>query len=206
MAFKKWFGRRKHKKEIILDTQEQDRLDGPSDEPEEKVNLEKEHVDLKNKMLRLDYIQRLYEGIKEAKRQCQDIKVEYGQVTSYLKDIQLMDQAPEEDKAALYETAKAIVELTKERESLKRRKYKFTDAQKQAMENFEPKVEKDLGNLKEYEDYQMKIQHDMRHLESEKRLLLTDKRDIVRRQSTLRLVSKVLGFMLALFGVLLMTI
>lgn len=41
MAFKKWFGRRKHKKEIILDTQEQDRLDGPSDEPEEKVNLEK---------------------------------------------------------------------------------------------------------------------------------------------------------------------
>ena len=206
MAFKKWFGRRKHKKEIILDTQEQDRLDGPSDEPEEKVNLEKEHVDLKNKMLRLDYIQRLYEGIKEAKRQCQDIKVEYGQVTSYLKDIQLMDQAPEEDKAALYETAKAIVELTKERESLKRRKYKFTDAQKQAMENFEPKVEKDLGNLKEYEDYQMKIQHDMRHLESEKRLLLTDKRDIVRRQSTLRLVSKVLGFMLALFGVLLLTI
>ena len=33
----------------------------------EKVDLEKISVDLNNKMLRLDYIQRLYEGIREAK-------------------------------------------------------------------------------------------------------------------------------------------
>ncbi len=178
----------------------------PKEPVEEKIVLEKENVDLNNKTLRLDYIRRLYEGILEAKHQCEVIKSEYGQVTSYLKDIQLMDQALEEDKALLKETAGVITELTKERESRKRHKYKFTDAQKLALENFEGKVSTDLANLKEYEDYQIKIKHDMRQLDSEKRLLLTDKRDIVRRQSTLQLVSKVLSFLLAMFGVLLVTI
>ncbi len=48
----------------------------------EQIKLEKEKVDLTNKSIRLDYIQRLYDGIREAKRQCGEIKVEYGQVTS----------------------------------------------------------------------------------------------------------------------------
>ena len=172
----------------------------------EQIKLEKEKVDLTNKPIRLDYIQRLYDGIREAKRQSEEIKAEYGQVTSYLKDIQLMDQALEEEKKVLKDTASAIVELTAEREKRKGRRYKFTDSQRAAMENFEPKVEDDISKLKEFEDYQIKIKHDMRQLDGEKRMLLRDKRDIIRKQSTLQLVSKVLGFMLALFGILLVTI
>lgn len=173
---------------------------------EETVKLEKENVDLTNKILRLDYVQRLYEGVREARRQCEEIKSEYGQVTSYLKDIQLMDQALEEEKEVLEETAGAIVELTKERERLRGKRYKFTDAQKTAMENYESKTAEDIVKLKEFEDYQIKIKNDMRQLDSEKRMLLGDKRDIVRRQSTLRLVSKVLSGLLAMFGILLVTI
>ena len=200
----KWFGRRRQNKEPVSNVEAD--FEKESEEVEEKVVLEKINVDLKNKVLRLDYIQRLYEGIKEAKRQNEDIKIEYGQVTSHLKDIQLIDQAQEEDKALLLETARSIVELTKEREERKRRKFKFTNEQKMALENFEPKVAEDLAHLKEYEDYQIKIKHDLRQLDSEKKLLLTDKRDIVRRQSTLQLVSKVLGFLLVMFGVLLLAV
>lgn len=200
----KWFGRRRQ--ETQLQIEEEVGSESKSVQVEEKVELEKINVDLKNKILRLDYIQRLYEGIKEAKRQNEDIKAEYGQVTSHLKDIQLIDQASEEDKALLLDTARSIVELTNERENRKRRKFKFTSEQKMALENFEPKVSEDLAHLKEYEDYQIKIKHDLRQLDSEKKLLLTDKRDIIRRQSTLRLVSKVLGFLLVMFGVLLLTV
>ena len=174
--------------------------------PQETITLEKENVDLTNKTLRQDYIRRLYEGIQEAKRQCEEIKAEYGQVTSYLKDIQLMDQAPEEEKAVLNETAGAILELMKERERLKGKRYKFTDAQKTAMENYESKAAGDIEKLKEYEEYQIKIKHDLRQLDSEKRLLFGDKREIVRKQNTLRLVSKALGAILAMFGVLFVTI
>lgn len=223
MAFR-LFGRKKREKEKETETErvipgetpvemreeewgeESGKSEAQEEIPGEKIVLEKENVDLTNKTLRLDYIQRLYEGIKEAKRQCEEIKVEYGQVTSHLKDIQLMDQALPEEKEVLLETAGTIVELTKERENLKRKKYKFNDAQKIAMENFEPKAATDLANLKNYEEYQIKIKHDMRQLDSEKRLLLSDKRDIVRKQGTLRLVSKVLGVLLAMFGVLLLTI
>lgn len=206
------FGKRRKKEHDIPEEEGADRereyadADGPVDLSKEKVVLEKISVDLNNKMLRLDYIKRLYEGIREAKRQCGDIKAEYGQVTSYLKDIQLIDQAQPEEKSALLEAAKAIVELTRERESLKQRKYKFNDAQKAAMEHFEPKVAKDVSNLKGYEDYQIRVKHDMRQLDSEKRILLGEKRDIIRRQGTLRLVSKVLGGMLAMFGILILTI
>lgn len=176
------------------------------DKPEDKIELEKENVDLTNKVLRLDYIQRLYEGIREAKRQCEEIKAEYGQVTSYLKDIQLMDQAPEEEKSVLCETAAAIVELMKERERLKGQRYKFTDAQKTAMENFEASVAADIEKLKEFEEYQIKVKHDMRQLDSERRLLFSDKREIIKKQNTLQLVSKALGVIVAMFGVLLITI
>lgn len=189
--------------------QESERLDENVQEVTEavpEVKIEKQNVDLTNRTLRLEYVQRLYDGIREAKRQCNEIKGEYGQVTSYLKDIQLMDQAQEDQKKVLLETAEAIVELTSERESLRGRKYKFTDAQKTAMENFETSAFKDIEKLKGFEDYQIKIKNDMRQLEAEKGMLIGDKHDIIRKQSTLRLVSKVLGFILAMFGVLLVTI
>ncbi len=194
-----WFRKRKRVAE------EENILENAEEQKEETLVLEKENVDLTNKTLRLDYIRRLYDGIREAKRQCEDIKAEYAQVTSYLKDIQLMDQALPEERAVMEEAAKAIVELTEEREKLRHRKYKFTDAQKMAMENFEHKVATDIQNLKEYEDYQIKIKNDLRQLDSEKKLLLSDKSDIIRSQNTLRLVSKVLGFIFAMFGVLLLT-
>ena len=59
------------------------------------VQVEKEKIDVRDDHARVAYLQRLNEAIVEAKRQCEDIKFEYGQVTSYLKDIQLLDQAPD---------------------------------------------------------------------------------------------------------------
>ncbi len=194
-----WFRRKKVEQEKSVQ-------ESTEELQEEKIVLEKENVDLTNKTLRLDYIQRLYDGIRDAKRQCEDIKAEYAQVTSYLKDIQLMDQALPEERAILEEAASAIVELTQEREKLRNRKYKFTDAQKTAMENFEHKAAGDIKKLKEYEDYQIKVKNDLRQLDSEKKLLLSDKADIIRSQNTLRLVSKVLGSILAMFGILILTV
>ena len=65
---------------------------------QEMVRVEKEKVDLRNDKERIAYLEHLCENIKEAKKQCEDIKFEYGQVTSYLKDIQLIDRAPKESR------------------------------------------------------------------------------------------------------------
>ena len=66
-------------------------------------------------------MEHLCENIKEAKKQCEDIKFEYGQVTSYLKDIQLIDRAPKKEQEKLLAAAKQIVELTKERKRARSR-------------------------------------------------------------------------------------
>ena len=166
----------------------------------EPVKVEMEKVDLHNDKARLDYLGRLYEGIQEAKRQCEDIKFEYGQVTSYLKDIQLIDQAPEEEKTKLLAAAQLIQELMKERKKLQKKEYKFTDGQRRAMENYEEIVEKDIQKLLEYEDFQMKIKHDMRQLSGEKNLLLADKKDIIRRQRMLKTIGKTLVALLIATG------
>lgn len=104
------------------------------------IRVEKEKIDVKDSRARIAYLERLYEAIQEAKRQCEGIKFEYGQVTSYLKDIQLIDQAPEEEKETLLTAANTIVELTRERKKLQKREYKFSDAQRRALENNENTV------------------------------------------------------------------
>lgn len=169
----------------------------------EPVRVEKEKVDFRNDKARLDYLGRLYEGIREARKQCEDIKFEYGQVTSYLKDIQLLDQAPEEEKEKLLSAAQLILELTKERQKLQRHEYKFTDGQRRAMENYEETVTKDIGKLQEHEDFQMKVKNDLRRLEGEKNLLLADKRDIIRRQRMLKTAGKCLAALLIAAGAML---
>ncbi len=169
----------------------------------EPITVEKEKVDISNDASRIAYLQRLHENILEGKRQCESIKFEYGQVTSYLKDIQLIDQAPEEEKQELYGAAYRIVELTEERLRLQKQTYKMTDAQKRAMENYEHLVEQDIRKLLEYEDYQVKIKHDLRQLESEKNLLLADKRDIIRGQKTLKSIGKALTGILVAIGAML---
>ena len=85
------------------------------------VRVEKEKVDLRNDKERIAYLEHLCENIKEAKKQCEDIKFEYGQVTSYLKDIQLIDRAPkEEQEKLLEEIAELKVPLTEVQEDLKK--------------------------------------------------------------------------------------
>jgi len=166
----------------------------------EPVKVEKEKVDLRDDKSRLAYLERLHEGIIEAKKQCEDIKFEYGQVTSYLKDIQLIDQAPDEEKEKMLAAARQVLELTKERQKLQKREYKFTDGQRRALENYEDIVAGDIQKLLEYEDFQMKIKNDLRQLSSEKNLLLADKKDIIRRQRILKTVGKCLMALLIATG------
>lgn len=202
------FGRFRRKKIESKEPEylQEDKVEEIQNSLEEETKSEKENVDLTDRKQRILYIQRLYEGIQEARHQTDLIKDEYGEVTSQLKDIQLMDQAMEEDKGILMETATAIDQLLKEREFLKKRRYKFNDAQRQAMDNFEDSAAQDVKKLKEFEEYQIKIKHDLRQLESEKQLLKSDKREIVQKQSTLRIVSKILSGILLVFGLLMLTI
>lgn len=169
----------------------------------QQIKVEKEHVDIRDSQARVAYIERLYGAIQDTKKQCDDIKFEYGRVTSYLKDIQLIDQAPESEKETLVTAARRILDLTRERKKLQKKEYKFTDAQRRALENYEDTAHRDTRKLKEYEEFQIKIKNDLRQLEGEKNLLLADKKDIIQRQSLLKVVGKCLTALLVAVGCML---
>ncbi|MBO6107987.1 MAG: hypothetical protein J6P16_01125 [Eubacterium sp.] len=167
----------------------------------DKLYFEKENVDLGNKSARIAYLERLRDTIMEAKRQCNDVKFEYGRVTSYLKDIQMIDTAPEDDAATIHVCAKRILELTEMRKSLKGKRYRITEAQRQALERYEPDVGRDIEKLLEYEDYQLKIHNDLRRLGGEKAFLESEKKEINRKQKTLRSISKALATILTIVAI-----
>lgn len=114
-----------------------------------------------------------------------------------------MDRAPKEEQEKLLVAAKQIVELTKERKKSQKQEYKFTEAQRRAMDNYEDVVEDDIKKLTEYEEYQMKIKQDLRQLSGEKNLLLADKQDIIHRQGMLKVLGKCLtALLIATFAML----
>ena len=163
--------------------------------------FEKENIDFKNEDARLAYLTRLRDAILEGKSQCEEVKFEYGRVTSYLKDIQLIDQAPEEEKERITDSAKRIVELTELRKSIRQKRYRITEDQRKALDRFEDEVPHDTERLLEFEDMQVKIRADLRRLSGEKAYLASDKQEINRRQATLRRISKVLTFILVLAAI-----
>ena len=200
------FRRKKAEPEAIEEMPPENEVETIEKELEAEAAEQKEKADLKDKKQRIEYIQRLQEGIREAGQQNERVKEEYADVTSHLKDIQLMDQALEEEKEVLTTTAVAIDQLIRERDYLKKRRYKFNDAQRLSMEKYEATAAQDVKKLKEFEDYQIKIKNDLRQLESEKQLLKAEKRDIISKQGTLRIVSKILAGILAVFGILMLAI
>lgn len=200
------FRRKKAEPEAIEEMPPENEVETIEKELEAEAAEQKEKADLKDKKQRIEYIQRLQEGIREAGQQNERVKEEYADVTSHLKDIQLMDQALEEEKEVLTTTAAAIDQLIRERDYLKKRRYKFNDAQRLSMEKYEATAAQDVKKLKEFEDYQIKIKNDLRQLESEKQLLKAEKRDIISKQGTLRIVSKILAGILAVFGILMLAI
>lgn len=200
------FRRKKAEPEAIEEMPPENEVETIEKELEAEAAEQKEKADLKDKKQRIEYIQRLQEGIREAGQQNERVKEEYADVTSHLKDIQLMDQALEEEKEVLTTTAAVIDQLIRERDYLKKRRYKFNDAQRLSMEKYEATAAQDVKKLKEFEDYQIKIKNDLRQLESEKQLLKAEKRDIISKQGTLRIVSKILAGILAVFGILMFAI
>lgn len=173
---------------------------------DEPIVFKREKINIKDTKTRLDYLGRLHDAILEAKKQCEDVKFEYGQVTSFLKDIQLIEQAPDEEKVELLGAAFNIVDLTNERMKLQKQTYKMTDAQKRALENEEMNVDGDIEKLLGYEDYHRKIKEDLRKLKSEKNYLTADKKDIIKRQKTLKGIGKALSIILASFGIMLIVL
>ncbi len=132
------------------------------------------------------YVRENSEIITESRRLIEEAKMEYQAVTSYLTDIQKIDMIPREQREELEDAASNIVNLSKERDMIRNRKYDITDTQYRLFERYEMQIPKELAAVKEAETYQESIEADLKRLEQEKQNFLDEKDEIVYKQTFLK--------------------
>lgn len=155
-----------------------------------KKNLNKEDqrytIRLNSNSDRLGFIKENCEIIAESYRQIEESKIEYQAVTSYLTDIQKIDMIPKSQRVILEDAARNIINLNKERNHIRNRKYDITDIQYRLFERYEMQIPKELTVIKDAENYQEDIENDIKRLEDEKLSFLDEEDEIINKQSFLK--------------------
>ncbi len=124
----------------------------------------------------LDSCEQIVSNTKELEAE----KKEYRVVTSYLKDIDIIENMPDEDRANLKILAGQIVELSKARTTFENRKIRISDYNYTVMEENAEDIPSTIERLKENEAYQYSLEKDMHHLEGEKNAIEIE-RDTLKR-------------------------
>jgi len=148
------------------------------------------------------YIKENGEIIAESCRLIEESKIEYQAVTLYLTDIQKIDMIPKEQREELEDAARNIVNLSKEREMIRKRQYDITDTQYRLFERYEMQIPKELTAVKEAENYQISIEEDLKRLEQEKQNFLEEKDDIINKQSFLKGIAVATCIVIVIFFII----
>lgn len=144
------------------------------------------------------------EQIIETAKALEDEKTEYRVVTSYLTDIQTIEDMPEKDAAMLRETATSIVTLNRSRDDYLATTQKISDSQYAMMQQDEPVLTEAIKRLQANEMYQAAVKRDMQYLEGEKTEWTYYRQELMDEQNFLRKLSCVLfGISVMLLAIIL---
>ena len=144
------------------------------------------------------YITSCCNQISEVNRELEEEKAEYRIVSDYLKDIQTIENLPEEDLAEIRSTADQVEALNRKRDAYQNAEKKISDVQFLQMEQEEKQIPDAIVRLKSNEDYQTAVKRDMNYLEGEKTEWYYNKFELLRQQKLLKIFSFVLLFV---FGI-----
>ncbi len=137
-------------------------------------------------------------------RELGESKKEYKLITSYLEDIQKLEEMPREEFASLVEIAKNIVALNQKREEFGKKKRTISDAQYAQMEQLAKEMPDDIERLKTNENYQSMVRRDINYMEGEKSEWGYYLESVRREQKLLKVaLFAILGLLSAAIGVML---
>ena len=138
------------------------------------------------------YITNSCREISEVSKELEEEKSEYRIVSDYLKDIQTLENIPEEDFLEIRSTAEHISGLNRKRDAFQNAEKKISDAQFMQMEQEESQIPDAIVRLRSNEDYQTAVKRDMNYLEGEKTEWHYNKYHLLRQQKLLKNMSFVL--------------
>ncbi len=114
------------------------------------------------------YVVERLEQMIELTQEIEEEKSEYRMVTSYLGDIQMMEEMPGEERAKIAEVAQNVVQLNAARTEFLNSAKKLSDAQFSLLESEEQNVPDAIKRLEGNEQYRDVVERDMKYLEREK--------------------------------------
>ncbi len=149
-----------------------------------KINFE--DININNKEQRDQFVKSCYDQILIARKELENAKSEYNLVTTYLSDIQKIEELPINNKAEVVDLAREIVNLNDERKSFQNNSSQITDRQYAMIEENEDDILKVIDQLKEEEALISNIKKDMNYLEAERNALKYERKDAIRSQKNMK--------------------
>lgn len=139
-------------------------------------------------------------------RELEDGKKEYHIITSYLNDIEIIENMAPDQTEEIQKAAESVAKLNNERDSFLNTSKKLSDRQFRMMQLQEDEIPDAAKLLHENETYQATVKRDMQYLEGEKREWEIEKRSCIRKRKRLRTSSYLLLFAAATISVLLLVL
>lgn len=152
----------------------------------EEQSIRFESININNKEQRDNYVKYCCDQIFRAKKELDDAKQEYNVVTTYLSDIQKIEELPLNNKAEVKDLARDIVLLNDERKNFQNAAGKITDLQYTRIEQNEEDIPRVLEDLAQREEELKLIKTDLSYLEGEKTSLMFFRKDLVKSQKNMK--------------------
>lgn len=151
-------------------------------------------------------IQERCERVMENAREIDDGKKEYYIVTSYLNDIELLENLAPDQAEEIHKAADYVAKLNLARDQFLNTSKKISDAQFQMIQRQEEQIPDAIKKLRANEEYQAVVKRDMQYLEGEKQEWEIQKKDLRRLRRRMRRDSFLLLFGAATAAVLLLVL
>lgn len=135
----------------------------------DKVQFGRESMNFKDPKVREQYVKNCLDQMKEASDEIDRINAEYGEVTSYLTDMEEIEALKGAEKERIANIAKRIHDLRKAHDNYIKTPSLITEAQYERMEALQDEVPEAVKKLKEEEEYREKVRNDLMRISREKK-------------------------------------
>lgn len=169
----------------------------------QEKSLSMSEINMNDKEQRDQYVKYCCDQIKVAKQDLSDAKQEYNLVTTYLSDMQQIEELPLNNKAEVVDLAREIVMLNDERKNYQNTSAKITDLQYSQIESNEDNIPSVLADLEAREKEQSVIKTDLNYLEGEKTSLAFMRKDTIKSQKNLKALAIITLFTMVITFLLL---
>lgn len=145
-----------------------------------------ERYDLNDSMQRDRYVRSCIEQMAETTKELENMGKEYDLVTSYLTDIERIEEMSGSQREQLNSFARQIQDLEESYIKSKDRESMLSPEEFAQMEKLEPEMPKAYQKIKEAEDYQVLVKRDLAKLDGEKHAFQYRKAELLNDQKNMK--------------------